>query len=167
MSVLVTYATRYGSTREVAEAVAAAMRESGVETDIRPMPEVGTLEGYDAVVMGSALYVGRWHKDARRFLSRQRKALTERPVAIFSLGPTHGPLDEKEWQDCRGQLDKELANYPWLAPIAVELFGGKFDPDDLRWPLNKLAGQAPASDIRDWDAIRAWASALAEKLKAA
>ena len=166
-SVLVGYATRYGSTQEVAEAVAETLRERGLGVDIQPMREVRTLEGYDAVVLGAALYMFRWHKDARRFLSRHRKALTERPVAVFALGPVHDPYDEEEWQDSRAQLDKELAKHGWLAPVALEIFGGKFDPAKLRFPINLLAGSEPASDMRDWEAIRAWAGDLALKLEPA
>ena len=95
-SVLVAYATRYGSTQEVAEAVTATLRECGLSVDLRPAHEVDTLTRYNAVVLGAALYMFRWHKDALRFLSRHRKALMERPVAIFALGPTHDPYDEKE-----------------------------------------------------------------------
>jgi menaquinone-dependent protoporphyrinogen oxidase len=157
-SVLVGYATRYGSTQEVAEAVAATLRECGLEVDIQPMREVRTLAGYSAVVLGAPLYMFRWHKDARRFLSRHRKALTERPVAVFALGPTHD--DEKERQDSRAQLDKELSKFPWLTPVALEVFGGKYDPAKLRFPVNLFAGKEPASDIRDWTAIRAWAADL-------
>ncbi len=62
------------------------------------------------------------------------------------------------------QLEKELAKYPWLSPVALEMFGGKYDPASLRFPLNLMAGQEPASDIRDWEAIRAWAGSLAGKL---
>ena len=162
--VLVGYATRYGSTQEVAEAVAATLRERGLEVDIQPMRQVRTLAGYSAVVLGAPLYMFRWHKDARRFLSRHRKALTERPVAIFALGPTHDPYDEKEWQDSRAQLDKELAKFPWLTSVALEMFGGKYDPAKLRFPINLLAGMEPASDIRDWTAIRAWAGQVHVRL---
>jgi menaquinone-dependent protoporphyrinogen oxidase len=158
--VLVGYATRYGSTQEVAEAVAATLRESGLEVDLQPMRQVRTLAGYSAVVLGAPLYMFRWHKDALRFLSRHRKALTERPVAVFALGPTHDPYDEKEWQDSRAQLDKELSKFPWLIPVALEMFGGKFDPAKLRFPINLLAGKEPASDIRDWTATRAWADSI-------
>jgi menaquinone-dependent protoporphyrinogen oxidase len=158
--VLVGYATRYGSTQEVAEAVAATLRECGLEVDIQPIRKVRTLAGYSAVVLGAPLYMFRWHKDALRFLSRHREALAERPVAVFALGPTHDPYDEKEWQDSRAQLDKDLAKFPWFKPVAIELFGGKFDPALLRFPLNKLAGKEPASDLRDWTAIRAWAADL-------
>ena len=164
-SILVAYATKYGSTREVAEAVAATLRECGLAVDIQPMREVRTLAGYSAVVLGAPLFMFHWHKDALRFLSRHREALAERPVAVFALGPTHD--DEKEWQDSRAQLDKELANLPWLTPVALEMFGGKYDPAKLRFPINLLAGKEPASDLRDWAAIRAWASNLAAKLQPA
>ena len=90
-------------------------------------------------------------------------------MAIFVLGPTH--TDEKEWQGSRAQLDKELAKYPWLNPVALEMFGGKYDPAKLRLADKLLAAlpaspahNMPASDARDWAAIRAWASNLAAKL---
>jgi menaquinone-dependent protoporphyrinogen oxidase len=165
--VLVGYATRYGSTQEVAEAVAETLREGGLTVELEPLRDVRTLEGYDAVVLGASLYMYRWHKDARRFLSRHRKALEERPVAVFALGPVHDPHDEEEWQDSRAQLDRALAKYSWFKPIAVEVFGGKFDPALLRFPLNLFAGKEPASDIRDWVAIRTWANNLAAKFEPA
>ncbi len=157
---LVAYATRYGSTQEVAETVAATLCEYGFEVTTRPMREVRTLAEYGPVVLGAPLFMLRWHKDAIRFLSRHRGALRERPAAVFALGPVHDPHDEKEWQDSRGQLDRELAKFPWFRPIALEMFGGKYDPTKLGFPLKSFAGSAPASDIRDWTAIRAWAAGL-------
>lgn len=163
-SVLVAYATRYGSTQEVAEAVAATLREHGLKVDLQPMREVRSLEGYRAVVLGAPLYMFHWHKDARRFLSRHCEALSERPVAIFALGPfTQG--DEKEWQGSREQIAEELAKFPWLTPIAVEIFGGKFDPEKLSFFHKLFMRKLPATDLRDWTAIRAWASGLATKLR--
>jgi menaquinone-dependent protoporphyrinogen oxidase len=158
--VLVAYATRYGSTQEVAESIAATLRQSGLEVDVQPAREVKALVEYSAVVLGAPLMMFHWHKDALSFLSRHREALTERPLAIFALGPVHDPHDEKEWQGSRDQLDKELAKLPWLKPAAVEILGGKFDPAKLRFPLNVFAGKEPASDARDWTAIRAWATSL-------
>jgi len=164
-SVLVAFATRYGSTQEVAEAVAATLRERRLEVDLRPAREVRSLEGYSAVVLGTALYMFRLHKDARRFLTRHREALSKRPVAIFAMGPFNN--DERDWQGVRAQLDKELAMFPWFAPVAHEVFGGKFDPAKLRFPYNLVPylKRLPASDIRDWTAIRAWASSIAGKLE--
>lgn len=164
-SVLVGYATRYGSTQEVAETVAAALREGGLEVDLQAVRQVRSLEGYGAVVLGAPLFMFRLHRDARRFLSRHRKALAERLVAVFALGPVHDPYDEAEWQDSRAQLDKELAKYPWLTPVAIELFGGKYDPEKLRFPISVFAGEEPASDLRDWAAIRAWAGDMVAKLE--
>jgi menaquinone-dependent protoporphyrinogen oxidase len=169
-SVLVAYTTRYGSTQEVAEVVAATLRERGFEVEIQAIREVRTLEAYRVVVLGAPLYFGRWHKDAHRFLSRFREALIERLVAVFALGPLHD--DEKEMQDTRAQFDHELAKYPWLTPVALDLFGGKYDPATLRFPDNLIASlpasplhHMPASDVRNWTAIRAWAGNLAAKLQ--
>jgi menaquinone-dependent protoporphyrinogen oxidase len=163
-SILIGYATRYGSTREVSEAIAETLRKAGAAVDPQPVRNVRTLEGYRAVVLGAPLFMYGWHADALQFLSKQSKALARMPVALFALGPTHSPHDPKEWADSRAQLGKALAKFGWLKPVALEMFGGKFDPKDLRFPLNKLAGPEPASDIRDWDAIRAWAGRIAPLL---
>jgi menaquinone-dependent protoporphyrinogen oxidase len=163
-SILVGYATRYNSTQEVAEVVAAALRESGPAVGLQPLRDVRALTDYDAVVIGAPLFMFHWHKDALRFLSRHRAALMERPCAVFALGPTHDPHDEQEWQDSGMQLEKALAKFPWFKPVALEMFGGKYDPEYLRFPLKIFAGSEPASDIRDWSAIRIWAGSLPGKL---
>src|SRR5690554_2734947 len=85
--VLVAYATRYGSTQEVAEVIAQTLNRSGLPADVMPARQVRTLAGYGPIVLGAALYMHHWHKDAIRFLSRFRAALSERPVAVFALGP--------------------------------------------------------------------------------
>jgi menaquinone-dependent protoporphyrinogen oxidase len=117
-SVLVAYATRYGSTKEVAEVVAETLRDHGLEVDVQSMQAVSNLSGCRAVVLGAPLQMFRWHKDARHFLSRHREALVDRPSAVFALGPLHDV--EEEWQGVRAQLDKELAKFPWFQPIAIE-----------------------------------------------
>lgn len=162
-SILVGYATRYGSTQQVAEAIAETLRTRGLTVEFRPLRAVQTLAGFSAVVMGAPLYMFHWHKDALNFLSRYRDALTKMPVAIFALGPWHDEV--KEWQEVRGQLDKELKRFAWLQPQAIEIFGGKFDPNVLTFPHNLLPAlkSMPASDIRDWDKIRAWGNVLADK----
>ncbi|MBN1875606.1 MAG: flavodoxin domain-containing protein [Anaerolineae bacterium] len=168
-SILVVYATRYGSTQEVAEKVAATLRESGLAVDIQPARKVQTVEGYRAVVLGAPLYIGSWLKDAQRFLKQHQEALTRCPVAIFSLGPTRA--DEEGDPEVRAQLDQQLEKYPWLKPVAAELFGGKYDPTRLRFPDSLLGAlpasplhNMPASDLRDWDTIHTWASGLVDKL---
>lgn len=160
-SILVAYATSTGSTKEVAEAIATTLRESGLEVDIKPLREVDALKGYRAVVMGAPLFMLQWHKDALRFLARHRKALPDLPVAVFALGPLHDT--EKEWREVREQLDKALAKCPWFTPAAVQVFGGVGDPTKLplRWRLLPGLKNMPLSDLRDWDAIKAWAADLA------
>jgi menaquinone-dependent protoporphyrinogen oxidase len=167
--VLVAYATRYGSMQEVAEAVAATLREHGLAVDLQPARNVRSLEEYSAVVLGAPLYMARWHKDALRFLSRHRKALAGAlPLAVFAGGPFMTE-DEKDWQAVRAQLDQELAKFPWLTPAAIEIVGGKFDPAKLGFPWSLLPAlrKMPASDLRDWPTIRAWASSLAATLQPA
>jgi menaquinone-dependent protoporphyrinogen oxidase len=157
--ILVAYATTYGSTREVAEAVAAALRERGSETELRPASEVDDLAGYSAVVLGAPLYFFRWHKDARRFLARHRRALDALPAAVFALGPTEDKPED--FAEVRKQLDRALAKTPWFSPASVVVFGGRLDPAGLRFPhSNPAMKKMSLMDIRDWEAIRAWADEL-------
>jgi menaquinone-dependent protoporphyrinogen oxidase len=158
--VLVTWATRYGSTEEVAQAIATVLREYGFTIEEQPMRGVESLDRYGAVVLGCALYMSRIHGDARRFLSKHREALTQCPVALFVLGPIHA--DEKEFPVARRQLDKELAKFPRFHPVVQEIFGGRWDPSQMGFPFSWLPAvhSIPVSDARDWDAIQAWARTL-------
>ena len=144
--------------------VAVRLREGGSVVDLQPLREVKTLDKYRSVVIGAPLYMFHWHRDALGFLRRHHEALTQRVVAVFALGPFNDV--EKEWQEVRAQLDKELAKFPWLVPFAREVFGGKFDPAKLGFPYALIPAlkKIPASDIRDWDAIRDWAGRLSAKL---
>jgi menaquinone-dependent protoporphyrinogen oxidase len=164
--VLIAYASTHGSTEEIAETVAATIREGGLAVDLQPARNVRTLEGYQAVVLGAPIYLFHLHKDALRFLSRYQKEFTGGlPIAIFAGGPIE--IDKDQWEEIRKQLDQELAKFPWLRPIAVEVVGGKFDPTRLHFPWNLIPAmkQMPPSDLRDWDDIRRWASTLATQLQ--
>jgi len=160
--ILVTYASTNGSTQEVAEVIAETLRSHGLIVDLQSVQKVRTLNGYSALVLGVSIYMLHWHKDALRFLSQHQKVLTGGlPTAIFTGGP-FASGDEKEWQVVRSQVDQELAKYAWLKPVSVEIIGGRFDPAKLRFPWNLLPAlkNMPASDLRDWVAIRAWADGL-------
>jgi menaquinone-dependent protoporphyrinogen oxidase len=167
-TILVAYATRYGSTREVAEAIASTLRERHHSVDVVLARDVGDLDRYHTVVLGAPFYMGGWHKDARRFLTQHHDALIQRPVAIFALGPVR---PEDDISEAAEQLDRELEHHPWLSPIAVEMFGGKYDPSRLTF-AHKLLSIIPASplhglrasDLRDWDAIHGWADDVATRL---
>ncbi len=158
--VLVAYATKRGSTAEVAEAVAGALREHGLEVELRQAAQIDKLDAYGGVVLGGALYMGRWHSDARRFLARHRRALAELPVAFFGMGPLD--LTAKSVDGSRKQLEHALESAPELEPLSVEIFGGVVEPSKLRFPFSHMQ----ATDARDWDAIQAWSTELASKLGA-
>lgn len=159
LRVLVAHASRHGSTREVAEAVAATLRSRGFAVDVMPAAEVVLLRPYAGVVLGGALYTGRLHKDARRFLARHREALAGRPLAVFALGPR--TLEPADVAASRAQLDRALRAIPELAPVSVAIFGGVVKPEELHFPLNRM----PAGDARDWTAIAGWAAELAPRLR--
>jgi menaquinone-dependent protoporphyrinogen oxidase len=147
-SILVTYATKYGSTQQVAEAVAETLRGRGEDAECRPVRDVRKAIGHrDLVVLGGAIYRGRWHRDAHRFLKRHRKELLAVPVAVFGMGPR----TEEGWERSRAQLDRDLAKHDWLSPVAVTVFGGADPPG--------REGK-PHRDLRDWDVIRGWTDAL-------
>ncbi len=161
--ILVAYATRYGSTMEAAEEMVAALHEVGLEAEAIPAREVQSLAEYGAVVIGTPLQIGRWHKDIDKFLTRFRAELVERPVAVFVLGPIHNK--DEEIKGSVEQLDNELQRYPWLKPAAVETFVGKFDPSKLQFPASLFMKAIPYSDEMDHQGIRAWALTLPQVLE--
>ena len=170
--ILVAYASQYGSTQEVAESIAGTLRESNLVVDLQPMKKVKSLTGYGAIVLGAPVYMGQLHKDMQSFLALHQEALTQQPPAIYVLGPLS--MDEKEWQESRAMLDKELAKFPWLSPLAVEMFGGKYNPTRLNLPHKLIASLpasplhgVPAKDLRDWAAIQSWGKSLIMKLQVA
>jgi len=164
--ILVTWATRSGSTAEVAESIVATLRNGGLEVECRPVRDVRSLDGYGAVVLGVPLYMSRLHGDGRRFLAEHRQELAERPVALFVLGPIHDKEDE--FATARRQLAKQLARFPWFAPVSQEVFVGRWDSAKLGFPWSLLpaAKNMPVSDARNWTAIHAWAESLRDKLPA-
>jgi menaquinone-dependent protoporphyrinogen oxidase len=157
--ILVAYATKHGSTREVAEAVADTLRERGLDVDLEPANTIDSVDAYDGVVLGGSLYFGRWRGDAVRFLRRHRHVLEQRPTAVFALGPL--TLKERDVRQAERQLAKALRKVPEVEPLSSAIFGGVVEPEKLRFPFSRM----PASDARDWDAVRAWATGLAERLE--
>jgi menaquinone-dependent protoporphyrinogen oxidase len=151
-SILVAYASKKGSTAEVATFVGKRLRERGLVADVRRAAEVEDLAFYDGVVLGGSLYLGRWHDDARTFLSRFGTALASRPLAVFALGPK--TASEDDLAGSRAQLERALGG---VEPTTVAVFGGVIDPAKLRFPFNRM----PASDARDWTAIAAWVEEVA------
>ena len=156
-SILVAYATKNGSTEQVAGKVAARLSAHGLVADVRAAHDVSGLCGYDGVILGSAIYMGRLHSDARDFLQRYRAGLAALPVAVFAMGPR--TLTDRDVASSRAQLEAALAKEQALRPFGIAIFGGVFEPAQQHFPFNRL----PASDARDWDAIESWADGVAAR----
>ena len=154
-SVLVAHASKHGSTREVAEAVAARLSSHGIVTYTCKAGDAAGIGEYDAVVLGSAIYTGRLLADARAFLHRCGDELAGRPLAVFAMGPR--TLADDDVAGSRSQLDAALAREPAVHPFTTAVFGGAFDPLEHRFPFSRIA----AFDVRDWAAIHAWADEIA------
>ena len=157
MKVLVTAASRHGTTTEIADTIAETLRGDGLEADIIEPEAVAALDGYEAVVIGSAVYAGHWMGSAKELVERHRDALRERPVFLFSSGPLGDPPKPVE----------EPVDVPALdaATGAVDhrIFAGRLVPEDLSLPerfIVKLV-HAPAGDFRPWDDITEWAHEIA------
>ncbi|MBN1629121.1 MAG: flavodoxin domain-containing protein [Thermoleophilia bacterium] len=160
-TVLVAYATKYGSTREVAERVAERLRRKDLEVEVRSGRGVTSVDPYDAVVFGGALYMFRLTREGRRFLRRHRGRLAAMPVAVFAMGPIEDTPEQ--FEGARGHLDKTLRKLPGVTPRTVVIFGGAVQPEKLKFPHTGMKGMPP-TDIRDWEAIEAWADSLPEML---
>jgi menaquinone-dependent protoporphyrinogen oxidase len=164
VKVLVTVASKHGSTREIAAALAEELRHAAIETDLRALGTVHDLTGYDAVIFGSAIYMGSWLPEAQQFARQHQATLGQRPVWVFSSGPLGAETP-------RPPADRDRLTAP-LGAVAVrdhQVFVGKLDPADLGLGerLAVKVVQAPAGDFRDWAAIRGWAQEIAATLHAA
>lgn len=164
--ILVAYATKYGSTAGIAEKIGETLRGAGVQADVVPAERADNVVGYDAVILGSAVYAGTWRKEAVEFLETNEKALAERPTWFFSSGPT-GEGDPvqmmKGWRFPEAQ--KHIAER--IRPRDIAFFHGDIDMKKLNIAEKLLVKgiKAPVGDFRDWDVVIRWAQAVAETLK--
>lgn len=162
MRVLVTAASKHGGTIGIAEAIVAALGTASLEADIRPIDEVMSLEPYDAVVLGSAVYMGRWLGPARAFVERNGLGLATRPVWLFSSGPLGDPSKPVETPgEVAGLIETTHAR-------DHRIFSGVLDKGSLGLGERAMvaAVRAPAGDFRAWDEIQTWAVGIAHTLGA-
>lgn len=160
MKILVTTASKHGATAEIGDAVAGKLRERDLEVEVREPGDVPSLDGYDAVILGSAVYAGRWMDTARRFSERHHQALRRLPVWLFSSGPIGDPLEPAEEPADGHRLLGELE------AREHRVFPGRVNSSDLGWverTITKMV-KAPDGDFRDFDAIRLWAAEVADQL---
>jgi menaquinone-dependent protoporphyrinogen oxidase len=161
-SVLVVYASKHGSTAGIATAVARALNARGLRAACMEASQVKSLEPYDAVVLGSAVYMRRWRPEARRFLHRFADALAARPFWVFSSGPVGDPAaDNPGWNE-----PSTIVHAVALGALDHAVFGGSLSTEAhglARW----MARDAPPEyrDRRDWEAIEAWAVGIASTLR--
>jgi menaquinone-dependent protoporphyrinogen oxidase len=162
VKVLVAYASRHGATAGIADTVGTVLAEGGLVADVRPIAEVRTLSGYDAVVLGSALYMGQWLKPAREFADRHKDELASKALWLFSSGPIGDPPFPREV----GPAVEKLAEA--LDARGHQVFSGKLDRGELGLveELMTTALRAPEGDFRNWSAIREWARSIATELQA-
>ena len=167
--ILVAYASKYGATKEIAEKIVAVLREAGLQVDVLPVDRIRDVTPYKAVILGSAVYVGKWPKEAVRFLQADERVLAERPVWIFSSGPTGqgDPVALVEGERLPPALQPLVDR---IQPRDIAVFHGYINPDKInfieKWAIKSLV-KKPFGDFRDWDAITAWAISIAESLKEA
>lgn len=166
-NILVTYASNYGATAEIAEKIGEVLRLAGLQADVLPVGSVRNLNPYKAVILGSGVYIGQWHKGAVAFLKANEKILADRPVWLFSSGPT-------------GKGDPVELLQGWRLPAALQpvadrihprdiaVFHGYINPDKLnfiqKWAIKSIV-KAPFGDFRDWNMIVTWTTTIASALK--
>lgn len=158
MRILVAYASRHGSTRGIAEHIAAGLRGSGNEVDAASVDQVADVQTYDGFVIGSAVYYGAWMKEATAFVAANASWLVRRPVWLFSSGPvgTAAPTDPKDI----------VALGETINPRGHRIFYGALDRRELSIGERIVVGavKAPDGDFRDWKAIEAWTGEIAGEL---
>ena len=162
MNVLVTAASRHGATQEIAEAIGRTLSDRGVVASVVPIADVTDLNGYDAVIVGSAVYMGHWLDSAQKFVGQHSETLSSRPTWLFSSGPIGDPPRPKEPQavDVTDIVSRTQAK-------EHHLFAGKLDKSKLGFGERAvmLAFRAFEGDYRDWNEIEAWASGIAQELR--
>ncbi|MCL3778602.1 MULTISPECIES: flavodoxin domain-containing protein [unclassified Actinomyces] len=160
MKILLTSSSRHGSTDEIANVIAEHLRAGGLEVDVRRPEVVDDVEGYDAFVLGSAIYMTHWTQEATDFTQRFLTQLSAKPVWAFSVGLSGLP---------QGKISDPHRIGPVLLSLDVEnhvTFAGRFDPTRLNLRERTIArlGGAAEGDYVDVEAVRAWAEAIRAEL---
>lgn len=176
MRILVAFASKHGSTKGIADFIGEKLRQHGVQkVDVLDVEQVDNVGDYDAFVIGSALYMNHWQKEATKFVSKNKSILSIRPVWLFSSGPVG-----KERKDAKG---RDLLDPSVVGPKEFEELKEKLHPRDHKVFFGALEGSKqgffyrqirkstaireslPEGDFRDWNEIEAWSFEIARSLE--
>jgi len=166
LRVLVAYASLCGATGEIAAAIGKKLCEAHLRVDVRHLPEVTDLDGYEAFVIGSPIHAGTWMAEAMRFLCKRQDALAKAPVAYFIDCMALSSDKEESRQLARGYVERPLKLAPKIKPVALGMFAGKVDyakmPERYHAIMRRIVPQD--ADARNWEAIGKWGEELAGQL---
>ncbi len=164
--VLVTYGTKYGATAQIAEKIGEVLKQAGLQADVVDTRKTPDPSAYNAVVIGSAVYIGMWRKEVNNFIKKYAGTLAQKPVWVFSSGPTGqgNPVEMMQGWIIPKSIKAEIDN---IKPRDITVFHGA--TNESKWNFLEKAAiknvKAPLGDFRDWNAITAWANSIAAKLK--
>lgn len=162
--ILVAYATRNGSTAEIAQVIGRELTNTRLAADVAEIKTVSNLASYNAIVIGGPLYMGSVDGSVGKFVGKNREQLLKLPVAAFAVGLAPKNPDPTAVEMAMAALKKSLEP---VIPVASVLFAGELDPAKVNFVMRKFLEMAkiPAGDFRDWDVIAAWARELPEMMK--
>ena len=161
---LVVYATRAGSTGEVAQVISERLCAMGFDAEVQPVESVGSLAGFQAVVLGSAVRYGAWLPEMTKFIESRRSELAQLPLVVFTLH-MQALGDDAASLGTRAGYTKAVRAV--VTPRDEVFFAGKVDLARLSF-FERMAVKlvkSPVGDKRDWDRIRQWADGLGKKLQ--
>ena len=166
LAVLVGYASKYGATQEIAHRIGHTLKDAGLEAAISSADQVTDLDGYDAVILGSAVYAGMWREQAIQFLEENENSLSSKPTWFFSSGPTDegDPVELlKGWRFPEAQ--QPIADR--IQPRDITVFHGSLDPSRLNFAERMIIKgiKTPTGDFRDWEIVQTWAQSIARELQ--
>jgi menaquinone-dependent protoporphyrinogen oxidase len=161
MKILVVYGSKRGGTRGLAEMIGSELTRRGFDVDVRNAGRVADVEPYDAVLAGGALYASRWHRQTRRFVRRQRRALERRPVWLFSSGPLDDSAAARDIPPVR-HVRRAIEQVGARGHVT---FGGRLETDARGFPAAAMA-KSNAGDWRDPDHVARWVGQITSELEA-